>query len=135
MLMWIVNFQPEIQAKSFHRVCQQFIKQYQQELQKAARETQGRRYEMQVPKLDVLKVMCSSESELVKRLVGGQARRYAISEGDLSTVPGREKLFEWLILHDPEHVWYSPECGPWGKRSSFNMGNSVQGLVNGLEKR
>ena len=79
----------------------------------------------------------SSESELVKQadLLGGRARRFGLAEGDLNTVSGRAKLFEWLILYNPEHVWYSPECGPWGKWSQFNMGKSLQGLAEGMEKR
>ena len=131
------DFQPEVIHHSFHRTCQRFTKQFQAEFHAVARKLQGKRYQIQTPKLDVLEIMCSSESELVKQadLLGGRARRFGLAEGDLNTVSGRAKLFEWLILYKPEHVWYSPECGPWGKWSQFNMEKSLQGFAEGMEKR
>ena len=47
---------------------------------------------LKLPKLDLLEVMCSSESELVKQatLMGGRAKRFGLAEGDLQTVSGRQ---------------------------------------------
>jgi hypothetical protein len=92
---------------------------------------------MRAPKLDVLEVMCSDHSELAKQAdsLGGRARRFGLSQGDLQTVAGRKKLFEILIMGNPEHLWYSPECGPWSMWSNFNMGRSMDGFYDVLEKR
>ena len=92
---------------------------------------------LKLPKLDLLEVMCSSESELVKQatLMGGRAKRFGLAEGDLQTVSGRQKLFFTLVTQDPKSLWYSPECGPWSRWSVLNMGKSLQGLHDVLEKR
>lgn len=131
------DFQPESTARSFSQTCHRYIKQFQTELHMVSQKFRNRRYSITLPKLDVLEVMCSSESELVKQanLLGGRACRFGLSEGDLSTSTGRSKLFEILVLQCPEHLWYSPECGPWGKWSNLNMGKSLQGMLDGLEKR
>ena len=72
---------------------------------------------VKLPKLDLLEVMYSSESELVKQttLMRGRAKRFGLAEGDLQTRSGRRRLFSMLVSQDPKSVWYSPECGPWSR--------------------
>ena len=129
------EFHDENPNNSFSKTCKRLIQQYQQELKQVQEQLSHHR--MSVPKLDVLEVMCSDHSELAKQAdsLGGRARRFGLSQGDLQTVAGRRKLYEILILGSPEHVWYSPECGPWSMWSNFNMGRSMDGFHDVLEKR
>ena len=120
---------------TFHRKIQHMIKVFQHELDDVQMMWQSR--SCTLPKLDVLEVMCSDHSELVNQVLscGGKAKRFGLSEGDLQTKSGRRKLFSTLIQHRPEHLWYSPECGPWGKFSNLNMGKSLQGLQQVMQRR
>ena len=129
------EFQAENPNNSFSKTCKRLIHQYQQELRQV--QDQLNHHRMRAPKLDVLEVMCSDHSELAKQAdsLGGRGRRFGLSQGDLQTVAGRKKLFEILIMGDPEHLWYSPECGPWSMWSNFNMGRSMDGFYDVLEKQ
>ena len=49
-----------------------------------------------------------------------------MTQGDLSTQLGRNKLFSMLVTHRPKHVWYSPECFPWCLWNQFNESRSMQ---------
>ena len=51
------DFQPEVIHHSFHRTCQRFTKQFQAEFHAVARKLQGKRYQIQTPKLDVLEII------------------------------------------------------------------------------
>ena len=79
-------------------------------------------------KINVLEVFCSDDSMLSHQveMQGGSAMRFGISQGDLQTTEGRKLLFQKLCRHLPEHVWMSPECGPWSKWSSFNSHRSIE---------
>ena len=120
---------------SFHRRIQRLINVFQKELDQVVDKYSTKM--LKLPKLDLLEVMCSSKSELVKQatLMGGRAKRFGLAEGDLQTVSGRQKLFFTLVTQDPKSLWYSPECGPWSRWSVLNMGKSLQGLHDVLEKR
>ena len=52
--------------------------------------------------------------------------RRGLAEGDLSTVQGRNKLFEIIIRQSPEHVWFSPVCGPWSPWSCLKENKSLE---------
>lgn len=77
-------------------------------------------------RMDLFEVMCHEQSELTHQaeLCGLRARHFDIGTTDLSTEEVRHILFIALITQRPEHVWYSPECGPWCLWSNLNMGKS-----------
>eukprot|EP00435_Cladocopium_sp_Y103_P044365 s2174_g12.t1 len=83
---------------------------------------------MKAPRIDVLEVMCDSQSELTRQtlMLGGKAMRFSLQDGDLSAASGRQKLFQRLIVHRPKHVWYSPVCKPWCMWNQFNAMRSLE---------
>ena len=89
------------------------------------------------PRLDLLEVMCSEQSELTKQVqrLGGKAQRFGKVQGDLKTTEGRNRLFNVMVTHRPRHLWYSPECGPWCQWSNMNMSKSVTACEAILTKR
>ena len=38
----------------------------------------------------------------------------------------RNKLFEIIVRQSPEHVWFSPVCGPWSPWSCLNENKSLE---------
>ena len=67
-------------------------------------------------------VFCSDASPLTQQVLnmGHQAFRFGLAQGDLSTIGGRQKLFQMIATHRPKHLWYSPVCGPWSSWSALN---------------
>ena len=119
-------------CKNYSRECQRLVNQIRKELrdvQQVIRPTKHR--------VTLFEVMCSDDSELTRQCqqLGCAARRFSLNTGDLSTVKARRQLFSHLISEAPEHLWYSPECGPWCRWSSFNMARSAEGLAKVLEAR
>ena len=90
-----------------------------------------------LPRLDLLEVMCSEQSELTRQVqgLGGKAQRFGRVQGDLSTTEGRKRLFNILVTRKPKHVWISPECGPWCQWSFFNMTRSLECWEKVMEQR
>ena len=129
------DFQRSANEDIFHRVIQNMIRKFQGELEMVIK--QESRFPMKHHCLDLLEVMCSPHSELVAQTqaLGGKAQRWSLEDGDLSTVQGRRKLFQVMVRHVPKNLWYSPMCGPWSKFSNLNMGKSLQGLHQVLQKR
>ena len=76
--------------------------------------------------LDLMEIYCEPCSELSKQVerMGGKSLRFTFAHGDLSTPEGRQKLWEWIYIYEPRHVWVAPECRLWGNFSRFNMGRS-----------
>lgn len=74
----------------------------------------------------LLEVYCEENSQLTQQMqrMGGSALRFTRSHGDLSTPEGINKLWSWVKLYEPEHIWVAPECKYWGSFSRFNMGRS-----------
>ena len=72
---------------------------------------------------DVLEVYCSHNSQLTKQAdaMDLSAIRFGRSNGDLSTVLGRYRLYETLAKKLPRNIWLSPKCKPWCKWNVFNM--------------
>ena len=89
------------------------------------------------PRLQVLEVFCSPESELTRQVnqLGYRASRHGIQEGDLSSKGGRQQLFKTLLESRPQHVWFSPTCGPWCAWSFLNESQSVAGFQHVQEQR
>lgn len=82
----------------------------------------------QSPKVknELMEVFCHHQSRLTQQVInlGGKAMRYSKVQGDLMTEEGRFILFKDLLEYPPEHVWYSPECGPWSAWSNLNSAKS-----------
>jgi len=64
----------------------------------------------------LLEVYANPNSPLTEAVqqMGHRALRFTKQDGDLSTFSGRHKLWSWIEMYQPEHVWLAPECGPWG---------------------
>ena len=79
------------------------------------------------PKIQVLEVFCHENSQLTHQCerLNIRARRFGYQQGDLSTSSGRKALFDILVNERPEHIWYSPTCGPWSGFSNLNGSRSI----------
>ena len=131
----VTETETELEFKSYHRVCRTLI-------QKMMCEVAEVQQQLSTPssshkRLDLLEVMCSSNSELTQQVLQqfGSARRFGLSEGDLSQSESRKELFKILIKNRPRHVWYSPICGPWCQWSHLNMNKSIDGYHRILTQR
>ena len=122
-------------SQGYHAMIKKYVHQFSKELSKvqAACQTVKRHG----PRLDLLEVMCSEQSELTKQVqrLGGKAQRFGKVQGDLKTTEGRNRLFNVMVAHRPRHLWYSPECGPWCQWSNMNMSKSVTACEAILTKR
>lgn len=129
------DFLSKDREHTYQQRCQNYIRKFQKELEGVIHQHQKK--SMRSPQIDLLEVMCSGNSELTKQAhtLGGNAKRVSKQDGDLSTIHGRRSVFTQLVVHRPQNVWYSPECGPWCKWSVFNMGKSLECLQSILTKR
>ena len=77
--------------------------------------------------IDLLEIYCEPNSQLSKQVqrMGGKSLRFTKDDGDLRTPEGQQKLWGWIYLFEPRHVWVAPECRLWGNFSRFNMGRST----------
>ena len=82
--------------------------------------------------LDLLEVYAYPNSQLteVAQACGLKAKRFTFEDGDLQTSEGRTNLLFTLLLHQPKHVWLSPECRPWSPWNRFNASRSIQCFRN-----
>ena len=87
--------------------------------------------------VDLLEVYCSKSSQITTQINrhGGVAFRFTKEDGDLSTVAGINKLWTWIYMYEPRHIWMAPECRFWGSFSRFNMGRSLTTQQNILQGR
>ena len=87
--------------------------------------------------VDLLEVYCESNSQITQQIqrFGGRAMRFTKLDGDLNTEEGINKLWTWILLYEPRHVWVAPECKLWGAFSRFNMGRSETTHQNILQGR
>ena len=116
------NIPKNSQTESFKAKINKLTKQFEHELY------QTKTPKCQTRRLDVLEVMCHSQSELTKQTLaqGGNAKRFGLSDGDLKTVEGRQQLFKILVRERPKNVWYSPTCAPWCLWNQFNEKTSMK---------
>lgn len=77
--------------------------------------------------VDLLEVYCEPNSQLSNQVnsMGGCAIRFSRMDGDLTTTEGVQKLWTWIMLYEPRHVWVAPDCRLWGMFSRFNMGRGT----------
>ena len=130
------DFIPSQEHNSFKARIQRDVRKFSKELHDIVVQVRSKP-RCQQPRLDLLEVMCSGESELTKQMqrLGGKAQRFGRLQGDLNTVEGRRRLFTILATQQPKHVWVSPECGPWCQWSQFNMNRSLEGWERVMNKR
>ena len=107
------EFTTTAHPKSFSKEFQHWVTVFEKEINTVRRLNFDA---VKIRRLDLLEVMCSSESELTKQVNQhhGQAQRFGLSEGDLRKPEARIRLFQMIMLRCPKHLWYSPECGPCG---------------------
>ncbi len=123
----------EMEFLTYKRICKALIQKMMNEVEEVLKESPK-----DLPKrLDLVEVMCSPNSELTKQVLlqSGQARRFGLSEGDLSQANNRKELFCTLIHHRPRHLWFSPECGPWCQWSHLNQNKSIDGYHRIVSQR
>jgi hypothetical protein len=115
------------------RTFNKHVQQISQELQEVS-DSVGNRHE---PVIQVLEVFCGPQSELTKQTnqLGYRACRFGLQEGDLSTTAGRKLLFQKVITCRPQHLWYSPTCGPWCSWSHLNEARSEAGFQQVQQER
>ena len=85
----------------------------------------------------MFEVFCSSKNSLTHQVnsLGGHANRYFKEQVDLMSPEGRAVLFQDLLEQEPEHLWFSPECGPWSSWSNLNQSKSLDGWLQIQNKR
>ena len=123
----------EMEFQSYKRVCRALIQKMCNEIEEIQKDLPKH-----LPKrLDLVEVMCSPNSELTKQALqqSGLARRFGLSEGDLSQSNNRKELFRCLLIQRPRHLWFSPECGPWCQWSYLNKNKSIDGYHRILNQR
>ena len=78
--------------------------------------------------LDILEVYCEEDSQITQqvRRHGGRAMRFTRSDGDLNTEEGIQKLWLWIYMYEPRHVWLAPECRLYGKFANLNMSKGMK---------
>ncbi len=64
---------------------------------------------------DLMEIYCSQDSQLTFRMIqsNGDAERFGLKQGDLSTPEGRRRLYHRLLVKQPRHLWMSPRCRAW----------------------
>ena len=77
---------------------------------------------------DLLEIYCSQDSQLTRSMIqaNGDAERFGLKQGDLSSKEGRIRLYDRLLTKQPRHLWMSPRCRAWCRWSQFNMCKSPE---------
>ena len=77
---------------------------------------------------DLMEIYCSQDSQLTFRMIqsNGDAERFGLKQGDLSTSEGRHRLYHRLLVKQPRHLWMSPRCQAWCRWSQYNLSKSPE---------
>ena len=77
---------------------------------------------------ELIEVYCSQDSQLTECMLklNGDAERFGLKQGDLSTTNGRFRLYDRLLLKQPRHLWMSPRCKAWCRWNQFNMSKTPE---------
>lgn len=120
--------------QSYHRICLGLIRKINQEYQEVLSSVSPKASRS---KLTLLEIMCSDKSELTKQveLLKGSAKRFGLSEGDLSQPSDRKRLFKIIVEQDPDNIWYSPVCKPWCLWSNLNGNKSIEAFHQLVHQR
>ena len=76
--------------------------------------------------VDLLEIFCFPQSQMTTQMnkMGGKGLRFTLDDGDLSTVEGVNKLWTWIYMYEPLHIWAAPDCKGWAGFSRLNMTRS-----------
>ena len=83
-------------------------------------------------KVQLLEVACSPDSVLssvMQEITGNPKAAIRLSlwnQHDLGTNEGVRAVLDKIDLHDPEHVWLAPECGPYSVMQNVNQRTEQQ---------
>ena len=83
-------------------------------------------------KVQLLEVACSPDSVLssvMQEITGNPKAAMRLSlwnQHDLGTNEGVRAVLDKIDLHDPEHVWLAPECGPYSVIQNVNQRTEQQ---------
>ena len=112
--------------------CRKLIHQISQELLEVIQN-----HKLVHESLDLLEVFCSDQSQLTQQVrnLAGTAERHGLNQGDLMSKDGRRRLFIKLVTCRPEHVWFSPICGPWSAWTALNESRSIANFDYYHQKR
>ena len=78
-------------------------------------------------KVQLLEVACSPDSALssvMQEITENPKAAMRLSlwnQHDLTTNEGIRAVLDKIDLHDPEHVWLAPECGPYSVMQNVNQ--------------
>ena len=61
---------------------------------------------------DLMEIYCEKDSQITQQInrCGGNALRFTKEDGDLNTEEGVNKLWTWVEMYEPKHIWVAPEC-------------------------
>ena len=82
--------------------------------------------------MQLLEVACSPDSVLssvMQEITGNPKAAIRLSlwnQHDLGTNEGVRAVLDKIDLHDPEHVWLAPECGPYSVMQNVNQRTEQQ---------
>ena len=87
--------------------------------------------------LKLLEVFCGPNSQLTHQVqqLGFRADRMGLAQCDLQQAEGRRLLFQTVVARSPEHLWFSPSCGPWSGWSTLNGSRSLEAWDSLQESR
>lgn len=87
--------------------------------------------------LKLLEVFCGPNSQLTHQVqqLGFRAERMGLAQCDLQQAEGRRLLFQTVVARSPEHLWFSPSCGPWSGWSTLNGSRSLEAWDSLQESR
>ena len=107
--------------KHFHQALQSAIHIADEAVAQSIRSQRSKRCHL-------LEIYAGDHSPLIEA-VRSRAVRFTKSDGDLSTLPGRQgrqRLWSLIDKLQPEHIFVAPECGPWGGWNRLNARKSVK---------
>lgn len=126
------DFEPDVEVSlnAHHSMCRerkayhQCLTQLQQRLDKVKQQHIPRSRN----RAKLFEVFCGPNSRLTNQIskMGHHAIRFALPQTDLMTSEGQEELFQQLERYQPDHVWFSPVCGPWSAWSNLNQSKSCE---------
>ena len=116
----------DVSRNKERQVFNQLVHKFQLELNAIVSQSQAHPQRFVQP-LQILEVFCGPNSQIIHQgaQLGYATRRLGLEQCDLQSKDGRQMLFRSLVQESPEHVWYSPTCGPWSGWSNLNGSQSV----------
>ena len=99
--------------------------------------TQSKSNSQQSRPLDILEVYCEEGSQITQQVLrhGRRAMRFTRGDGDLRTEEGIQKLWLWIYMYEPRHVWLAPECRLYGKFANLNMSKGMKSFEKITQER